>query len=136
MGLSWDDTLSVDNALIDEQHRELFDKFEDLLQACKDARGKEKIGQLFLFLSDYVKTHFSAEERLMLANNYPEMTRHREEHEDFIKNLTELQKSLQLEGTTLNLIVQTNQVLLKWIVRHIKSADKALGSYLKRTVRA
>ena len=132
MSMAWNETLSIGNNYIDNQHKELFDKFNDLLQACKEARGKERIGQLLQFLDSYVNTHFRAEECLMMDCNYAEITDHKKEHEEFICSLAKLKKDLLLEGTTLGLIVQTNQILLKWIVRHIKSSDRALGDYLQR----
>ena len=57
--------------MIDEQHKQWFDKAEALFDAGRKGQAKEYIGELLQFLDDYTKKHFADEERYMLKINYP-----------------------------------------------------------------
>jgi hemerythrin len=131
MAILWTERLAVGHETIDAQHRELFARFGDLLEACKQNRGKEKLSLLFSFLEDYVGSHFDEEERLMAAKAYPDLGAHREQHRIFIDRLQDLGKLLRKDGPSLHVLVDTNHVLLDWIINHIKGVDVQLGAYLR-----
>lgn len=40
MALTWTDDLAVGFGLIDSQHKELFSRFNALLQACREGKGR------------------------------------------------------------------------------------------------
>ena len=69
--MPWHPSLSVGIELIDEQHKEWFDRAESLFEAGKQGRAKEYVGELLEFLDSYTKKHFADEERYMLSINYP-----------------------------------------------------------------
>lgn len=131
MSVQWTERLAVGYPLIDEQHQELFRRFNDLLDACHQRRGRERIEELLLFLDDYVQTHFGEEERLMDHHDYPGAAEHKEEHSSFIRKLTSLRETLQNRGATLDLVINTNQTLLNWLISHIKIVDVRFGAFLK-----
>ncbi len=131
MAILWTERLAVGHGTIDAQHRELFARFGDLLEACKQNRGKEKLNQLFGFLDEYVATHFGEEERLMASRAYPGLPAHREQHRIFIDRLKDLKKLLQEDGPSLHVLVDTNHTLLDWIINHIKGVDVQFGAYLR-----
>ena len=62
MAIEWNEKLATGNSNIDDQHKELFCRFDTLLAACNQRKGKDEVHNLLLFLGDYVKTHFSMEE--------------------------------------------------------------------------
>ena len=131
MAVQWTPALSVGVEIIDEQHRELFRRFNDLIDACHQHKGKEKVEELLGFLDDYVITHFREEESLMDRYSYSDAEEHKEQHRYFKRKLKALQQDLLKDGPNLNLVVNTNQTTLRWLVEHIKRVDTKLGSYLK-----
>lgn len=131
MALIWSEKLSVGNARIDQQHQELFRRFDQLLNACNQRRGKDEITPVLEFLNQYVQTHFQDEERQMAGHGYPEFEQHQAEHRYFSGELKKLSAQLQQSGPSTELVITTNQTLLAWIVKHIQNVDVRLGAFLK-----
>jgi len=134
--MQWTKDLSVGIEKIDEQHRELFEKINDLVAAVKQSTCKYKIGDVIKFLEDYIAFHFGEEEKYMAEFGYPGYEAHKAQHEKFKENFTELKKELpKLEGGakpgSYDLSVETNQVVVDWILDHIAKVDKRLGEFLK-----
>jgi hemerythrin len=127
----WTTDLAVGNELVDQQHQELFSRFHELLEACKERKGKEKVVALLDFLSAYVVEHFQAEEQLMQQHHYPEYESHRQQHQHFIGKLATLRQDLEQEGATVSLVIATNQAVLQWLIEHIKRVDSKLGAFLR-----
>jgi hemerythrin len=131
MAIEWNEKLATGNSNIDNQHKELFRRFDSLLAACNQRKGKEEVHNLLLFLGDYVKTHFSMEETLQKKHNYPGYPDHKKEHDGFIAELQKLEKQLQLEGASFPLVIQTNQTMVNWLIKHINARDKEMALFLR-----
>lgn len=133
MAVAWDESLSVGVAEIDDQHKELFRRFNTLLEACNQGKGRQEVQKLLLFLSDYIKTHFAAEEELQKRRNYPGYAAHKEQHESFIGKIDEFARQFNAEGATVSLVIQLNQTLVNWLIQHISKVDRALGEYVQHS---
>ena len=131
MAIEWRENLATGNEDIDSQHKELFNRFNQLLEACNRGKGKDEVGNLLSFLSDYVKSHFSAEERLQVNCNYPFYRDHKQMHDDFIGSLKKLQDEFNSEGAGIAVVIQTNKLIVDWLVKHISGTDKELANYLR-----
>ena len=59
MNLEWESHLSVGVDEIDEQHKLLIDKFNEFMLAYQEERGSDEMYRLFLFLDEYVISHFA-----------------------------------------------------------------------------
>ena len=137
--MEWTEDLSVGVQTIDNQHKELFARINDLVAAVKQHTCKYKIGDVIKFLEEYIVFHFGEEEKYMREHDYPGYLQHKAQHEIFIKNFEELKKELpKLEGGakpgSYDLSVETNQVVVDWILDHIAKIDKKLGEFLKDRV--
>lgn len=58
----FDESLVTGNELIDEQHKELIGKINDLVKSCETGKEKTTAVKMLDYLSDYTDFHFSAEE--------------------------------------------------------------------------
>jgi len=130
MAYMWDPGLTVGVRPIDAQHKELFQRIEELLVALRAQKGKEESTRLMDFLSDYVVQHFGAEEKLMKEHAYPKMAAHLAQHERFIALFSELKGELQAKGTTLSLALRINTEVGNWLREHILRVDRALAEFL------
>lgn len=130
MAKLWNDNLSVGVALIDEQHKGLFDQVERLLAACRQGKGGEAAAEVIRFLGDYVVSHFQAEERLMAGHGYPELAGHRALHQQFVTAFGELKAGFEARGAGVDLVVLTNRIVVEWLNEHIRQVDKKLGAFL------
>ena len=131
MSIQWTSDLATGIAEIDNQHREIFNRVARLAEACNAGRGKEEVLKLLLFLEDYVKEHFAAEELLQIKSGYPEHARHKSQHTRFIADIARLTNAFRMEGATLSLVIMTNKTLTSWLVQHISKTDAELGAFLK-----
>jgi hemerythrin len=131
MGIEWRDSLSVGVAEIDNQHKQLLVHFDQLLKACEAGQGLEELKRLLGFLDEYVVKHFKDEESIQRLRNYPGYDAHKNEHELFIAQLTKVKQEIQAEGVALHHVMETNNLLLKWLIHHISTVDVQLGAFLK-----
>ncbi len=137
--MEWTQDLAVGIEPIDEQHKELISRINNLVAAIRNQICKYTIGETISFLEDYVVTHFSEEERLMSSHDYPDCRQHIAQHKIFMRNFEELKRGLALlDGGTkpgsYDLSVETNRVVVDWIRTHILHVDKKLGAYLKQKI--
>jgi hemerythrin len=131
MSISWNNNLLTGVDLIDKQHKELFHRFDSLLSACNQGKGKDEVMRLLQFLDDYIREHFDAEEQLQVKHNYPQYGEHKAQHITFVADVDRLKKQFVNEGATLPLVIQTNQALVAWLIQHISNVDVAFARYLK-----
>lgn len=131
MAIVWTQDLSVGVANIDGQHKKLFEKADQLFEAGKNGKSKEVIGQLLDFLDDYTKQHFKDEEAYMASIKYPELAAQKTAHTNFIAELTKLKKDYETSGGNISVIINANQMVIDWLVKHISGMDKKIGAYAK-----
>lgn len=132
MGIQWRDSLLIGVEAIDNQHKELLVRFDRLLISCEEGRGAEELKKLLSFLEEYVHTHFKDEEALQRLHRFPGYQEHCAQHAYFINQIRELRNETNKEGFSLHHIIETNYLLLKWLLDHISKVDKELGTYIKR----
>ncbi len=131
MTIEWTEDLSVGIKEIDDQHKELFNQINQLLDACNQNKGKETVGKIIDFLGKYVIEHFSCEEEQMKKFNYPDYASHKAHHSEFIKSFTDLKARFDTDGPGAHIVILTNRVVVGWLNSHIRNIDKLLGTYLK-----
>jgi hemerythrin-like metal-binding protein len=129
----WDNSISLDIPVIDQQHRELLGCIGSLNDAVQRGEGGQVIGDVLLKLISYVCFHFEEEERLLLSCNYPDFADHRQEHDDFVKRLQETQEHFH-DGEALSR--STLEFMSDWIVRHIRGTDQKYGPLLRSKAEA
>jgi len=126
----WSENLATGVELIDNQHRELFTRFERLLEACREGQGREELKKLLDFLSEYVLEHFSAEEEFMASHGYAELPLHQGEHEIFRGKLADLRQIYADNGAGMDLLITTNAMVLDWIIQHVRKTDRGMAKAL------
>ena len=116
--------------LIDSQHRQLFAAVTDLMYACAQGHGRDKIQKTVQFLSDYVVKHFQDEENLQVKHKYPGYPAHKTFHDGYRHQLNDKAQQLLKEGPTVKALGDLNQVV-GVLVSHIRTVDKRLARYIK-----
>lgn len=131
MQIPWTPDLVTGVEEIDSQHQELFRHVEELLNACNAGRGKREVLRTMVFLADYVVRHFAAEERLMVQNGFPGFQEHQANHAAFKATLTGMKARLAEDGVGLPLVLEVNELVVDWLVRHIRKMDQELAAHLR-----
>lgn len=122
--------LITGNALIDSEHKQLFDAINALLDACAQGKGRDHMMNTVTFLNSYVNKHFSDEEKLQLNSNYPGYPSHKTFHDGYKRQMAEATQELLREGTTMKGLGQINQ-LAGVLISHIRTEDRKLAQHLK-----
>jgi hemerythrin len=117
--------------MIDEQHKLLIKHLNDLNRSLELQQGPAKTAATLNFLIDYTNFHFTAEEKHMAANGYPEIENHKKKHEEFKTTLSNLEEDLKEEGATQILASSIESLLVNWLLGHIQEVDVAFGKFLK-----
>ena len=131
MSFEWSSELATGVVEIDNQHKEIFNRVNRLSDACGEGKGKDEVLRLLLFLEEYVKEHFAAEEKLQMKHAYPDYAAHKSQHTRFIADVAKLTSAFEAEGATISLVIMTNKTLASWLVQHITKIDKELANYLR-----
>ncbi len=131
MAFEWKPALSVGVNDIDDQHKELFARVNKLLDATSQGKGKEEIGKIIDFLGAYVVTHFGTEEKYMLRLQYPHLSSHKAQHQQFLSEFSALKERFEKEGATSQLVILIQRRVCDWLMTHIGGTDKMLGSFLQ-----
>ena len=126
----WSDSFNVNIQEVDEQHKVLVDLLNQLHHAIKDHRGKAASRHILDQLADYTRTHFLLEESLMRVLHYPGLEIHKQQHEDLIKQIQELQHKLDYENVTITF--ELLHFLRNWLVQHINDSDKRFGAHFRK----
>jgi hemerythrin len=134
MKLQWTQDLSVGVEEIDSQHKELFDRINNLDTAMKQGSAREEVVRLIEFLDKYVIIHFGAEEKYMTDYNYAGYALHKTKHDWFKKEFSNIRTKLNAGGITADVIMLSNNLLITWFSNHIRSIDMMLGSFLKSKI--
>lgn len=131
MAIVWTPDLATNIEEIDRQHQELFQRINNLLDACNQGKGKAEVTNVIRFLEDYVISHFAEEERYMQQYAYPAAGDHKAEHKEFKKNFSQLKEQFQTDGPGVHIVIRANHIIVEWLRSHILKVDKALGEFLR-----
>lgn len=124
----WTTALSVGEADIDDDHREMF----RLLHALEDADLSENgLTDIIRRLESYAEHHFAREEALMRRHAYPDIEAHISLHRRFIEWMEAIKKAYGRSVESPFEIGETvNEFLGKWLVDHVQNADMLYRDFI------
>jgi hemerythrin-like metal-binding protein len=79
-------------------------------------------------LVDYTVYHFSAEEKIMMENKYPDYAAHKAAHTNLIETVTELSERIKRGDPVMS--TEVISFLTQWLRTHIKEIDRSYSPYL------
>ncbi len=135
MVIEWDQELQTGIEHIDDQHREIIQRINQLVDLFDREAGVVEVDRLLRFLGGYVLDHFKAEEDSMIKYKYPDFDFHKEQHAKFLKELSILKRLYEKEGGTPLLVMAILYRGVDWLKNHILTVDKEMAAFLKKKVR-
>jgi hemerythrin len=130
--ITWNDSLSVKHESIDVEHQQLVALINQLHEAMSKGKGREAIGRVLSGLLEYTRTHFVAEEHIMVANAYPGYRQQKAAHDEFVQKVVDLRTRL-LGGESV-VTIEVMKFIKEWLTDHIQGMDRELGAYLNGKV--
>ena len=128
--LEWDKNYSVGIKAMDNHHKKLFAIINELHNGMSSGYTDEVLHKILSELTDYTNYHFTEEEKLMSIYDYPELSRHKEEHGKLIETLQELTQQFDERNGELMIIMKMQNFLRGWLTNHIIGLDMKYGPYL------
>ena len=118
--VEWEERFSLQHALLDAQHQELFRLAQEVQKLDASTATKVELSKLFKDFFDYMALHFKEEEAYMQSLHYPLYPKHKKLHESIIEGMTKIlreKKSMEELQESMKFIVK------KWLVEHILEND-------------
>lgn len=131
MAMAWTENLSVGVNAIDEQHKTLFQKADQLFEAGRSNQSAAFIEEMLNFLDDYTKEHFRNEETYMQSIQYPAYDVQKKLHTEFLDKLADIKKEFKASGGNTSVIMNANQLVSQWLIKHISVEDKKIGVFAR-----
>jgi len=128
--IPWEERFAIGIPLIDDQHKELLNLANSLHETCR--QGIEFVPDGFRKATsaavEYVKVHFSTEEKIMERVGYPKIGEHKAEHHQFVQQVLAEIKNFE-EGKAF--VPHRFVAFLKdWTLSHIALMDKKMADYV------
>jgi len=128
MFLEWDEKYSVKVKRLDDQHKILFNIINDVSEAMDAGEGNQVLGDILDSMASYSKVHFFSEEKFMQDCDYPDLDKHKKEHQYFVTRVQGFKKNLEDEKNALSKDVI--DFLKTWLTEHILVKDAKYSTFL------
>lgn len=126
--ITWNETLSVGVGQFDREHMKMIDMINMLHAAMKEGKGKEILARILDDLSNYTRTHFETEEKVLKQNGYPDFENHKKQHDKLVLEVAKIVKNYHNDNKPLPAHIM--QFLVDWLTTHITGEDKKYGPFL------
>lgn len=129
MDLRWSEKYSVNNEIIDIQHKMLFTIVNELNQQIIDGQAVQTLEGTLEKMSIYATMHFRTEEDLLFKSNYKELQDHKLLHEAFKKKILDATQDL-LKGKEMTTVISIHKFLQSWLTDHILEEDAKYNNHI------
>jgi hemerythrin len=125
----WDKSFELGIEPFDEHHRYLVGLLNKTYDNFIAETGNEHLESVLDELIDYATYHFTAEERWMKEQRYPDLQQHKEIHDGFNLRVVEIQKDYH--GRKARLSLEVLIFLKEWLSDHILKTDAEYGLFYR-----
>ena len=134
--VKWNDSYSFGIKMIDDQHMELLDFVNDLMNyvAKDDVEDYAYFKGVMDSMVEYIKNHFTTEEKIMQATKFPGFYEHKVDHGKF--TLTVIQSAKDFEAGRRLVLTNFTNFLKNWVLTHIAVMDVQYVNYFKKIATA
>ena len=125
----WKSQYETGIAIIDEQHKRLFEALEQVQEAVAHGSSKDDIRGLVQGLMADTREHFRTEEAIMAHHGFPDLLAHIREHELLMEKLEDLNHRFEENQDSMALMMTT--FMGGWLRHHISEGDLSYAEFMK-----
>lgn len=134
MALAWSEELSVGNAMIDSEHKDLIGMVNNVERLIR-ARDGSSIPQAFEQLEECLCAHFANEEKIARAINFP-FTHNAQEHGYVLKSLHLIRNAVSAMAAKNGIWAEDasehySEFLRDWLTNHVAKEDMLMKPLLQ-----
>jgi hemerythrin len=122
------ETIKTGIPALDRQHEEFLEIMNKLNALDKN---QDEIWGIFIDIENYIRHHFSEEERYMEALKYKEYDNHKSLHKKFIEEYKEISEEMASYDSTEIMLPSLKAFIENWLKTHYQDADKKFAMFLK-----
>lgn len=127
--IKWRPEYSCGIESVDNQHQFLVGLIAEFQEAMLAGRAADHLDRLFTNLVTYTEYHFTWEEQLWRENDYGDLARHAEIHEQLRRQVLELQE--RFRAGKLRVGTPVFVFLRNWLLTHIQQEDREAAQCVK-----
>ncbi len=128
--VQWSEKYSVGVSELDRQHQQLIQLLNRLISTTGTiSTHSETISDILREMTDFARTHFKAEERLMKAYGYPGLEEQKRLHAQFRKKTASFTKGAERGDEQIP--QELLEYLIDWLTHHILEKDMAYRSFFQ-----
>jgi len=131
MSFVWSPELATGNAIIDSQHKQLFEAASALFSACQIGKERQEVERTMEVLAQYTIQHFADEEALQQKCGYPHYPAHKQLHDDFKITVQALAQKMSRQDLTADFISEVYITIGEWLLSHFKGEDLKMAKYIQ-----
>lgn len=135
----WKDSMTIDNGIIDDDHRHLIEIMDGIMILVTSKAPQGAVLALLKALLDFGEKHFQREEMLQKAAGFPENESHRRIHDQLLNDLRAYIADLSnvscqdlTPEQCHKRIHETKRFLTRWLIAHILGEDTKMRPYVER----
>ncbi|ABW18759.1 bacteriohemerythrin [Alkaliphilus oremlandii] len=129
----WKDKYELGVSIVDEQHKELFERVQAFMQVLRSPASWEdkvqRVNETLEFMKIYVVEHFRDEEAYQKRIEYPGYEAHKKIHGDMVNYVVQFSDEYEKSGCNEQLMQQFAGKLLAWLINHVASEDQRIADY-------
>lgn len=136
--LIWTRDFSVRNAELDKQHQVIFEIANDTLYTLDKVQEepnsqvhKEELKKIMIRLFNYIRTHFSSEEKFMKEINFPLLKQHKKSHADLTN---QAKKLLNYSGDIEKFSGELRVLIGNFITKHFAREDLLIADFVNKAL--
>lgn len=131
--IRWSDEFAIGIDIIDEQHKRLFEYFDEIEQ-CIKINDNSNIAAICSGLVDYAISHNTFEETLMKQAGYPMLEAHHQVHEAFKNRAYGYLEKINNGADPMKVARDIRTDIGLWLINHIKREDKHYAPFVKKSL--
>ncbi|MGA2350281.1 MAG: bacteriohemerythrin [Terracidiphilus sp.] len=128
--IAWTNQMSVGVKLLDNDHRKLVLRINELHEGLMTGRAKPELGLAFERLVRCARVHFAHEERLFAETGYRDAAAHQQVHKEMIEKIKYLHVQFKF-ATEIAVELELMSQLKVWLFSHLHSADQDYIAHLQ-----
>lgn len=132
MHIAWRPQMSVDNGVIDDDHRQIIAIINEFLDIEEKSASAQECLQVLGKLDHYTKVHFKREVALQKSIGFRYIESHMGQHRDLLKRLDELRARTEANTAPENVVDihrGVAEILRSWFIDHIIRSDLNMRPY-------
>ena len=128
----WSDSYAMGIKVIDDQHKELLAIVNSMFAGAaeNESEGRVYFREVIQHAVQYIRDHFSMEEKYMIATRFPGYWEHKKKHDDFV--LSVIQLAQEFDAGKRLMLEKLAYFLKDWVLSHVAIMDVQYAAYYRK----